>query len=230
MDEWWTYRLSDFLLFSPHTYYRLFELYNIDVWPLQILALSLGIAVIVLIKRQPIWHGRVVTAILAACWLWVAWAYHLQRYSSINWAAHYYAMGFAAQAVLLIWVGVIRGGLAFQTQSPLIRCVGFGLYSFALFIQPLMAPLMGRKWLQAEIFGVAPDPTAIATLGILLLVTNKTRWWLFIIPILWCMISSATLWTMKSPQALVMVLGALIVIIAMVWKRFWMTKHTVKVE
>ena len=58
MDEWWTYRLSDFLLFSPHTYYRLFELYNIDVWPLQILALSLGIAVIVLIKRQPIWHAH----------------------------------------------------------------------------------------------------------------------------------------------------------------------------
>ena len=25
MTEWWTYRLSDFLLFAPDTYRRLFE-------------------------------------------------------------------------------------------------------------------------------------------------------------------------------------------------------------
>jgi hypothetical protein len=27
MSEWWSYSLSDFLLFSPRTYYRLFDLY-----------------------------------------------------------------------------------------------------------------------------------------------------------------------------------------------------------
>ena len=31
MSEWWTYRLSDFLLYAPRTYFRLFELYN-DTW------------------------------------------------------------------------------------------------------------------------------------------------------------------------------------------------------
>ena len=36
MSEWWTYTLSDFLLFSPRTYYRLFELYNDEIWPAQI--------------------------------------------------------------------------------------------------------------------------------------------------------------------------------------------------
>ena len=35
MSEWWTYSLSDFLLFSPRTYYRLFELYNLAIWPTQ---------------------------------------------------------------------------------------------------------------------------------------------------------------------------------------------------
>ena len=33
MSEWWTYRPSDFLLFAPRTYYRLFELYNAEIWP-----------------------------------------------------------------------------------------------------------------------------------------------------------------------------------------------------
>jgi hypothetical protein len=49
MTEWWTYRLSDFLMFSARTYRRLFELYNAEVWPLPALvcigaALWIGIA------------------------------------------------------------------------------------------------------------------------------------------------------------------------------------------
>ena len=46
MSEWWTYTLSDFLLFSPRTYYRLFELYNAEIWPAQIVALTLGVVLV----------------------------------------------------------------------------------------------------------------------------------------------------------------------------------------
>jgi hypothetical protein len=33
MSEWWTYRLTSFLLFSPRTYYRTIERYNLEIWP-----------------------------------------------------------------------------------------------------------------------------------------------------------------------------------------------------
>ena len=29
----WSYRLSDFLLFSPRVYWRMFELHNAALWP-----------------------------------------------------------------------------------------------------------------------------------------------------------------------------------------------------
>ena len=87
MSEWWTYSLSDFLLFSPRIYYRLFELYNAAIWPLQILALALGAAIFGLLLSGVVWRGRAIATILAACWLWVAWGYLLQRYDTINWAA-----------------------------------------------------------------------------------------------------------------------------------------------
>ena len=73
MSEWWTYSLSDFLLFSPRTYYRLFELYNLAVWPWHVLAIVLGLAVLVLWLRRGAWQGRTVAVLLAACWLFVAW-------------------------------------------------------------------------------------------------------------------------------------------------------------
>ena len=87
MSEWWTYSLSDFLLFSPRTYYRLFELYNVAIWPLQIVGLALGVAIVGLLLRDVAWRGRAIAAALAACWLWVAWAYFQKRYETINWAA-----------------------------------------------------------------------------------------------------------------------------------------------
>ena len=40
MTEWESYRLSDFLLFSPRTYWRLFELHNEALWPLPLLAMK----------------------------------------------------------------------------------------------------------------------------------------------------------------------------------------------
>ena len=74
MSEWWSYSLSSFLLFSARTYYRLFELTNADVWPLQIVTLAAGVAILVLIVRRTASGSRVVAAILAALWLFVAWA------------------------------------------------------------------------------------------------------------------------------------------------------------
>src|SRR6187402_1638303 len=104
MSEWWTYRPSDFLLFAPRTYYRLFELYNTDIWPLQIAALLAGAAIWVLICNRAASSGSVIGVLLATYWLWVAWAFHWQRYATINWAAGYFAVGFAIEALLLIWI------------------------------------------------------------------------------------------------------------------------------
>ena len=99
MAEWWTYSLSDFLLFSPRTYYRLFELYNRAIWPMQLVALALGAAILGLLRVGAAWQGRAVAVLLAACWAFVAWAFLLERYSTINWAASYFAVAFLLEAL-----------------------------------------------------------------------------------------------------------------------------------
>jgi hypothetical protein len=207
MSEWWTYSLTSFLLFSARTYYRLFELTNADMWPLQIITLAAGFAILVLIVRGAASGGRVVAAILAALWLLVAWAYMLQRYDPINFAARYYAAGFVIQAALLIWTGVIRDRLRFDAA----RWVGIAFIVYALAVHPLIAPLSGRPWTQAEIFGLAPDPTVIAALGVLVAATRPNLLLLFL-PLLWCIISGLTLWTMESPEAPVIPLAAAIAV------------------
>ena len=212
MSEWWTYSPSDFLLFSARTYYRLFELYNADLWPLQIPLLALGAAIAALAWQGGARRGQLAAAILAGCWIWVAWAFHWQRYATINWAATYFAAAFAVEALLLTWTGVIRNAIEFGAPWTLTRRVGVGVLLFALFVQPWIGPLFGRPWAQMETFGVAPDPTVLATLGAML-AARQTSWWLLIIPLLWCALSGTVLWTMGSPDALAMVLAGLAILI-----------------
>lgn len=208
MGDWLFYTPADFLLFSARTYYRLFELYNRAIWPAQVLALLLGLVILWRLHRGSTRQG-LVTVILAAGWLWTAWAYLVENYDTINWAARYFAIGFVIEAVLLIWAGVIRDRLLFQPYKDWISRTGVGLFVFALVVQPSIGPLVGRDWKQIEIFGVAPDPTVLATLGILLTVDKRPPWGLMIIPLLWCGLSGTTLWTMGSPDAWVMPVAAL---------------------
>ena len=109
MSEWWTYHLSDFLLFSRSTYDRLFEIYNAAIWPAQVVAVALGLVILALLwRRAEGSRGRLIAAILAACWLWVGIAFHASRYATINWAAMGFAWAFGIEAGLFIGMGVIR--------------------------------------------------------------------------------------------------------------------------
>jgi hypothetical protein len=217
MSDWWTYSLSDFLLFAPRTYYRLFELYNDDIWPAQIAALAAGAAIVALLERSGARTGRVITAILAASWLSVAWAFHLERYATINWAAVYFAAGFALQMLLLLWSGPIRGRLDLRLDGTITSRAGLALFIFALVGQPAIGRLVGRPWTQAEIFAAAPDPTALATLGVLL-TASRVPWGLMVLPLLWCLITGATLWTMDAPDAVVSPLAAVLALVLAAWK------------
>jgi hypothetical protein len=207
MAEWWTYSLSDFLLFSPRTYYRLFELYNAAVWPGQLIAVAVGLAIAAMLLRPK--HGRIVAVLLAACWLWVAWAHLFTYYATINWAAPYAAAAFVGEALLLALIGA-AGRFSLSARARPAGYVGLGLYTFALAIQPLIGPLAGRSWSQVEIFGIAPDPTVVATLDVLLRATARPLWALLPIPVAWCAVSGATAWAMGAPDAWVMPIGGIL--------------------
>jgi len=85
MQEWWSYRPGDFLLFSPRTYWRLFQLANEALWPLQIPVLLIGAAILAMLFRPRAWADRVIPAVLAAAWLCVSVGFLWMHYAAINW-------------------------------------------------------------------------------------------------------------------------------------------------
>jgi hypothetical protein len=209
MSEWWTYRLTSFLLFSPRTYYRAIELYNLAIWPAQVVGVAIGVAIVALLVTNASGRDRIIAGLLAACWLWTAWAFHYERYAQINWVAPWFAAAFALQALLLVLVGM-TGRIVLRPAGGRAFWIAVAIIAIGVVGYPLLAPLTGRSWTTAEIFGVAPDPTAIATVGVLALVRGGLRWLLLVVPLLWCVVTALTLWAMKAPEVVVVVAATLV--------------------
>ena len=198
---------EDFLLFAPRAYWRLFALENAAAWPAQILLLAAGLALVACLLRGPRPSGRwtgpalglALGLVLGAAWLWAGWQFLALRYGAINWAAPMLAWGFYAEGALLATLG-LSGRLDPVGRGKRAQA-GIGLLAAALFAWPLLAPLDGRPWHEAEVFALAPDPTAIATLALLALAPRgRGTVLLCIVPALWLAVSALTLFTMGAWQ------------------------------
>jgi hypothetical protein len=197
MSEWWSYTIADFLMYSARTWYRLIEHHNTAVWPAQLAALLLGLGIMAAVIRQPPWQARAIPAALAFLWAFVAIAFLWRRYSGISTGATWFAAGFGIEALLLAWVGA-RRHLDFLPPHGLPGWVGFLLLALAVVLYPSFAVLAGRGIRQAEVFGVMPDPTAIGTIGVLLMATGRWRRRLMMIPVLWCLVSGSLYWALHQ--------------------------------
>ena len=191
--------LQDLLLFSPRVYWRLFALENEAYWPVQpvVLAAVALLALCFIWGRQP--SGRWLGPVLGAAWLWTGWQFVALRYGTVNWVAPTLAWGFCAEAALLAGLG-LSGRLVFLRPGRGAG-IGIGLLAAAVLVWPALAPLDGRSWREAEIVAIAPDPTAVATLGLLALAA-RSRWTalLCVAPALWLAVSALTLFTMGAWQ------------------------------
>jgi hypothetical protein len=83
---------------------------------------------------------------------------------------------------------------------------------------PLLTRIGRTDWSQVEIIGVHPDPTAVFSLGLVLLLLSGWRLWLMAtIPLLWCLISGLTLGVLELPQTEMLYGVVGIVFLAMIY-------------
>jgi peptidoglycan/LPS O-acetylase OafA/YrhL len=211
--EWFGYALSDFLLFAPETYWRLFERTNTSLWPLHVpLMLALIALTSFAVRGWP--HAALVLGLgLAMAWALISYAFLETHYLPINWVIASVIPLAWAQVVLLI---VLGPGLRFDPRHH--ARLALGLVALAM-VYPFIGLAMGRPIAQAEVAGLSPDPTAILTLGLLGLAhPGYRRQVLSILPSCWCALSAITLLAMDEPTGWLL-LCALAAAIAMLLQK-----------
>lgn len=96
------------LPFTHDQFLAVFAAYNEAVAPFQLVLLVAGIAAVVLILYPVRRPDRIVGALLAGLWLWMAVQYHWRFFRTINPAATLFAVAFLIEAVLLAEFAVRR--------------------------------------------------------------------------------------------------------------------------
>ena len=201
MSEWWTYRLSDFLMFSAPTYERLLARQQAERWPLQVVVL-LGWALL-LAAAGRLRRGRaVLLGALALCWGAVAADFLATRYAPIYLGAPLRAGLFVVQALVL---GVLAARAWRRPATAALHALPWGprvVAAALLLAGPLVAPLSGRPAGSAEWVGFTPDPTAAFMLCLLpALCGPRAALALAVLPLATCAAGTATLHLLRLPWA-----------------------------
>ena len=155
--------------FSVDAFFAVFGAYNAAIWPLQIVAYLAGLVVLAMVFRPSAAADRVILLILAAMWLVNGVGYHLLHFASINPAARVFAALFVLEAVLL-------GAAAFRSRDRVVfdaergprSWLAAALILFAMLLYPALGFLFDHRYPEVPMFGVAPCPTTVFTIGVLL--------------------------------------------------------------
>ena len=224
--EWLSYRPSDLLMFSPAVYDRLFEAWNRQMAPVAILASLAALALLAWrvderFRRRrtnrPVrgpWRAAAPTVLaatlggLALLWLLIAWGFHARLWAPVFSAAPVYALMFAGQGVALTAVAIwtVRSpGWCWAERGARPR-VAAGLTLSAVVLHPGVGWVAGHTARPLEWFGLAPEPTALGTLALWLVLRPPPgacgRWaWrlLGVVPLAWGGLAALTLHTMERP-------------------------------
>ena len=199
------------LPFTTDQFFEVFARYNAAIWPVQLVAAALGIVALVLLLRSGAWTNRAIALILAAFWLLMGIGYHLLFFTRINALAYVFAFLFVTQAGLFLVDGLTRR-LTFQLTGGWSGRVAWTLMAYALVVYPLIGLFGPHPYPATPLFGVAPCPTVIFTLALLLL--SNARWRLVFIPLLWSAVGGSAAVLLAVPQDYGLILaGALLLIL-----------------
>ncbi|HYW02526.1 MAG TPA: DUF6064 family protein [Gammaproteobacteria bacterium] len=189
--------------FTQQQFFEVFAAYNAAVWPGQIVWLCLALAAVVLAWRGGVLSDRLISAMLALLWAWMAVAYHYLFFAPINPAAYLFGLLFLIEAALLAYQGVAVDHLRFRLRADWQGAVGLLLILFALAGYPALAWLGGERYPAFPTFGL-PCPGTIFTIGMLFLVRGRRPRFVLVVPVLWSAIggSAAVLLDVRADTAL----------------------------
>ncbi len=190
------------LPFTTEAFFANFAGYHAAIWPAQIIAYVLGCLALLGIAVRWRHAASLALAILAVFWAWNGIAYHFYHFTAINPAAYGFTALFLAQAGLL-------AAAAFYSEPPRVAPAGtlyalaaWALILYAAALYEWLGHLAGHGWMEGPQFGVAPCPTTIFTIGVLLLLRGPGLNILTIIPLIWAAIGTSAAILLDVPEDL----------------------------
>ena len=207
------------LPYTADVFFNLMGRYNAAMGQGMAAAVALALAATVLAVRPRPGGDRAITGILALGWLWAGAVFHNDYFAPLNFAAPIYAAGFVLQSALLLLTGVGLKKLQFRPAADMQTVTGLGIAALALIGNPVLGWLAGWPVAQTQVVGLAPNPTAMLTLGLLLLARPSVPLHLMALPVAWALWSGWMSWVLDITSDLTLPVAGVVAFGLGVWAR-----------
>jgi len=188
------------LPFSRSEFLAVFAAYNEAIWPLQLFYSAAGLLAIGLLFYRASWADRAISAVLAVFWLTMAIAYHWTFFAPVNPAAYLFGGIFLLQAGLFVIEGVGRNRIHYGGASTVRSWFAALLIAYGIAIYPLIGLLVTHPYPNTPLFGVAPCPTTLFTLGLLILARYPKPLVIALVPLAWSVIGGSAAILLGVPE------------------------------
>jgi hypothetical protein len=206
--DWLSYSLQDFVMFGPQVFLRLFVRINQDLWPWQLLAAGVAIAIPLVLLRQKPGARRLAVGLMAIAWAASGYGFLVNYFGPINWPAAWFGWAFVLQGALL-GAAVFFGGAQGHTASPVRFVI---LWLIVVYALPWMAVAESGQWQALALYGVAPGITAAAGALLVAQISGAWRWLCLPLPVLWSLFSAAMFWVLQTWWLLVIPAATLLLV------------------
>ncbi|MGE5403573.1 MAG: DUF6064 family protein [Candidatus Saccharibacteria bacterium] len=213
------------LPFTLDQFLGVFKAYNLAIWPTQVIAYILGLAMIFLVIKKAKYSNQLIAGGLALMWLCAGLLYHISYFSTINKAAYIFGTVFIIQGLLFIIFGVLKSNITFELKANAYSFIGFLFILYAMVIYPILGYLLGHVYPQSPVFGVAPCPVTIFTFGILLL-TDKLPRTTLIIPFIWSLFGFSAASTLGIREDIGLIIAGLVGSVLILYRGHKLDKET----
>ena len=214
------------LPYDTEAFFALFQRYLDDSGNLIWIAPLLSVVGCLLLMQRGAILRRLGATLLALAWLWIGWVFHGHYFAQINFAAPVYAGLFIAEAALLLWQGALLDRIAVRWNGRITDWIAIVLAVLALIVFPLSDYLAGQPLSGVRTVGLAAAPTALLTIGILLVAVEPVPRQLVVIPFIWTCVSGFSGWVLSIPHDLLLPLPAAVGLVAMIARHRGYRRHT----
>lgn len=216
--------------FSDEEFFSIFAQYNQAIWPMPIVAYVMGAITVGLLFWESRASAIMIPTILAAFWMINGVGYHAMFFVQINPLATVFAGMFILQALLLGLSPLFFGNMKFRVRRDAHSVAGLALIVFAMLVYPVWGRLAGHIYPAVPVFGLAPCPTTIFSVGSLLLARWNAARWLLVIPAIWAAIGGSAAVLLGVPQdwGLIGTLLLLAVFALGHWQGYGFARHGIR--
>lgn len=198
--------------FTIEQFWGVFIAYNTNVFPIQLIWLSLGLSALLILFTT--WRDKSIYAgcALGLLWLWIGIVYHILFFTAICAPAFVFGALFVVEG-LLIFFFTFRRQLCFSSDFRITKLMGCFFMLYGLLIYPIIGYLLEGALTRVIVIGL-PCPSTIFSFGLLMLADREMPGFLLIIPALWALVGVSAALNLAIYQDLMILVAAVCAILA----------------